>query len=73
MRIFERFRKRKEPVFLPEVPKKEEPKPEVESLKAKTDLLLTKFENLETRQEWIIEKLKNIEKILNELYSMAKS
>lgn len=86
MGIFSFFRKKKEE-RKPELPKetipeikpgeiepKIETKPEeIKTLEARTNLLLTKFESLEAKQESISERLKNIERMLNELYQMAKS
>lgn len=77
MGFFDRFKRKKE---IPKISEKILEEPEfkkeevgIEPLKAKTDLLLMKIESLEARYESINEKLKNIERMLSELYQMAKS
>ena len=46
---------------------------ESSDLNAKIELLLTKIESLRINQETVNERVKNIEKIIKELYEMAKS
>jgi|GEM_PF-6126509 chaperonin cofactor prefoldin len=73
---FDFLKKKKEPDLppLPPIePQSLEKDDESKSLKAKMELLLIKLENLETKQEMMNEKIKNIEKIVEELYKMAKS
>lgn len=83
MGIFSRFkgifrRKKEEP--LPEIEKLPILKPEVtaetatiENVKAKMDLVLTQLDSLRAQYEAINERIITIERMLKELYSMAKS
>lgn len=45
----------------------------IENVKAKMDLVLSRMDSLRTQQEVLIERVNNAEKILKELYAMAKS
>jgi hypothetical protein len=71
-------RKKEEP--LPELEKLKLPKPEIttetatiENVKAKMDLVLTQLDSLRTQYEAMNERVITIEKMLKELYTMAKS
>ncbi len=71
------FRKKESEIEIPkleekiEVPKIEEKT--METLKAKMDLILAQLDSLATQYQVLNEKINLIEKMLKELYSMAKS
>ena len=44
-----------------------------ENLKAKVDLMLTQIDSLKTEYEAINQRIQNIERMVRELYAMAKS
>lgn len=75
------FGKKKEPEPVPPVPPVEltPPKPEtsetadMENIKAKIDLLATRVEGLRTQYSMINERLENLEKMVKEIYQLAKS
>jgi hypothetical protein len=45
----------------------------IENVKAKIDLILSKLDSIKTEQETLNERINGIERILKELYTMAKS
>ena len=45
----------------------------IENVKAKMDLVLSRLDSLMTQQEVLVDRLSNVEKMVKELYSMAKS
>ncbi len=45
----------------------------IENVKAKMDLVLSRMESLMTEQEVLNQKIVNIERMVKELYAMAKS
>lgn len=45
----------------------------LESVKSKMDLLLSRVDNMKTQQDLLNERISNMERILKELYAMAKS
>lgn len=77
-RIKEIFRRKKEEP-LPELEELKLPKPEITAesatvgnIKTKMDLVLTQLDSLKTQYEAMNERIITIEKILKELYNMAK-
>jgi hypothetical protein len=72
------FHKKKEPEQIPPI-ELAPPKPEtsesasMENIKAKIDLLATHIEGLRTQYSMINERLENLEKMVKEIYQLAKS
>jgi len=71
-----RFWKKKEEIPLPPV---EPPKPPtaeattMENVKAKMDLILTQIDSLRVQNETLNERIKNIEKVVAEILTIAKA
>jgi hypothetical protein len=79
-RIIGIFGKREEKLPEPEIPLTETPKfditPEIatiENVRTKMDLVLTQLDSLRVQYQVLNEKVTNMERILQELYKMAKS
>lgn len=78
MGIFSRlkFWKKKKEVALPPVEPSKPPTVEattMENVKAKMDLILTQLDSLRVQNETLNERIKNIEKAVAEILSIAKS
>jgi hypothetical protein len=70
-------RKKKEPLTLPEktlliAPQVTPETTSAENVKAKMDLVLTQLESLNVRYETLNQRLQNIEKMVQEIYVIAK-
>lgn len=72
------FSRKKEPSMISNLPKLETPKPvtaetaSTENVKAKMDLLMTQIESLNVKYETLNQRLANIERMVQEIYVIAK-
>lgn len=67
------FRRKEELPPVPEIPKTVTAETTTaENMRAKMDLLLTQLESLNVRYETLNQRLANVERMIQEIYAMAK-